>query len=116
MYSKYKDEVDSELKKVPIYEKLNNPNYANDAFDKVKARHLEDIINERIEKAVEERLKGNSASVKKPSFTETSSAPNPSKGEKKTVRITPKQDEDDRKYCERNSINLEYYRKVKYSL
>lgn len=115
MYGRYKEEVESELRKVPIYEKLNNPNYANDVFDKVKARHLDEIIAERIEKAVEERIKSTSEpqKVQKTQFSETSSAPAP-KGDGKKIRLSTTQMDEAKRYCARNALNLDYYLKMKY--
>lgn len=116
VYVKYKEEIDSELKRVSPYEKVNNPNYASDVFDKVKARHLDDLLEERVNKLVEERLKGvqTTATEKKTSFNEGSSSASPPKG--KTIRISSTQMAEAKRYCERNALSLDYYLKQKYGV
>jgi hypothetical protein len=112
-YSKYKEEIDGEMKRISPYEKVNNPNYAMDVFDKVRARHMDEILEERIQKAVEERMKGIPTPTKT-TFSESSSAPPPKKG--KTIRLSSTQMAEAKRYCERNALSLDYYLNQKYGV
>jgi len=57
LYDKYKDEVESEVQKIPPQERATEPRVYQVALERVKAKHMDDVFEEKVKAAVEERLK-----------------------------------------------------------
>jgi hypothetical protein len=52
IYDKYRDEVDREMSTIDPQVKLSDPTFYRDAIDRVKSRHLDDLIAEKVAEAL----------------------------------------------------------------
>jgi hypothetical protein len=87
-YEKYKDEIDVEYSQTPQYERFTDPDAYQKAHDRVVARHINEIIDERVKARLEsggEKPKPKQA----PSYSEAGYTPVPKTASKpRQVRLT----------------------------
>jgi len=65
-YMTYKDEIEAEVARIPPYEKLQNPDIYEQAYERVLARNINTIIEQRVQKAIKEQLESQQQAPKKP--------------------------------------------------
>jgi hypothetical protein len=59
-YKTYRDEIENEVNRMPPQEKLQNPDFYDKAYERVMARHIDDIVNQRVQAALKEELEKSS--------------------------------------------------------
>jgi len=52
LYKRFKSEVDEEVARLPAAERATNPGVYDDALTRVKARHMEELFQERLDEAM----------------------------------------------------------------
>lgn len=65
-YQKYAKEIDAEVAGMPMKDRVTNTNVYKEAHDKVVARHLDDVIAEKVNEALEARGEGAQAPQPQP--------------------------------------------------
>ena len=93
-YRKYKDEVEKELERMSPQERYANPQAITEAHDRVVARHLNEVMDEQVQKAVEKAMAeyGQQKPQPKPPHSEVGGTPSVGAAPKrKQVRLTPRE-------------------------
>lgn len=89
VYDKWKDEVEDYVQKMHPVEKAQNPRVYQTAIERIKAQHAEEILEEEIERRVQERLAKltEERKVAKPAVYSPAGEQRTGSGERKTVVI-----------------------------
>lgn len=112
IYQKYGNEVE-EFINTTIPQYRGTPQGYEFALKEIRARHMEDIIKDEVEKRISESLKSNNQKEKNsiPSFSERSSAPAAGLKQKTNkIYLTPKEETAYKKYAEERGIPEEKIR------
>jgi hypothetical protein len=56
LYDRWSDEIEREVQNSPVMDKVQNPRIYQAALEKVKSRHLDELITDLVEQRVKERL------------------------------------------------------------
>lgn len=55
-YKTYREEIENEVNQMAPQEKLQNPDFYDKAYERVMARHIDDIVTQRVQAALKEQL------------------------------------------------------------
>lgn len=56
LYDKYGSEVEAEIQRIPVQDRISDPDAYGRAFSAVRGRHIEDVISERVQAELEKAL------------------------------------------------------------
>lgn len=99
-YERYQSEIDNEVNKLPIQERVMNSDVYKEAHDRVVARHLDDVISEKVQEALKQEGRGQSQEQPQPQpqapkprvpYDEPGVRRQPSQGGPKKVYLTPEE-------------------------
>jgi len=56
LYDKYSSEIEAEIQRIPVQDRVSDPDVYGRAFSAVRGRHLEDVIAERVQAELDKAL------------------------------------------------------------
>jgi hypothetical protein len=97
-YSKYQDEIEQEYQQIPQYQRMTDPDAYAKAHDRVVARHIDEIVQQRVQEAMQNAGAQNTQNTqntqgregaKEPIHAEAASNPRPqAEPKKRQKRLT----------------------------